>query len=104
MNILEWYRNRKVKAHEKEVDRIRKRAKADLKFIRENDNDGLLHSRLFGMQGVVSLSTSSQYGNTSADITMSDGYTISSYNYGYHLAMRDISLRVYDRLRETILK
>ncbi len=104
MNILEWYHNRKVKAREKRIEEIRQRAKADLKFIRENKNEGLIRSRLFHMQGVISLNTSSQYGNVSIDITMSDQYTISSYEYGYENAVRSAALQVYDRLQETILK
>lgn len=104
MNIFERYHNRKAKARKKRIEKIRQKAKADLKFIRENKNEGLIHSRLFGMQGVISLSTSSQYGNVSVDIRMSDDYTISSYTYGHHSAIRDAALQVYDRLRETILK
>ena len=74
---------------------------ADLKYMRENKNVGLLTRRLFSMRGVAHATTQTGWPDY-VDVTMNDGYDITSRGVHMAKAIREAAVMVALRWREVL--
>ena len=101
---MKWLENIRKKNELNRKRAIQKELLADLKYMRENKNTGLLTRRLFDMKGVAWAQTQTGWTDY-VDVRMSDGYEITTR--GVHLskvireAAVEIALRWRSLLRES---
>lgn len=98
--MFEKFRARRER---KRKQRRRSRLARDLQFFRENDNPGLLFRRLMSMLGVADARLIAGW-ICFVDVTMTDGFEITTSSIFSRNALRKAARAVAARLQDGILK
>ena len=96
-----WLENKRKKNKLNRKRAIQKELLADLKYMREEKNTGLLTRRLFSMKGVSSASTQTGWTDY-VDLRMGDGYEITTHGVHLSKAIREAAVEVALRWRSLL--
>jgi hypothetical protein len=92
--IKRFFEQRKQRRKEQ----TRKRLQTFVRYCRKNDNKGLLLNALVGLREVRSVRLITGMFSY-ADVTMTDGFTLTGYGTWDYQVLRDAAVKVVQRIR-----
>ena len=96
--IRSYMSNRRTK----KLQRFRDLLAADIRYFRNNTNEGLLRQRLINMPDVVRVHTDGGLCKNYVDVQLADGFELTGYGFWMDEAIQDAGKKVVTRLKEQI--